>query len=138
MTRKYELEFDKYTEVDFVKDYYKEKSGIYFVYFGKVSEDKSYFYQEKLFYIGKTENSTERFYNHEKVNEWKQKAKGKDIYVKFAVAEEKELLRIEAALIYEIQPDGNEMCKKSFNYDSTEVEIKGIQGMNTIKAEKTE
>ena len=109
---KYELNFEELSEV-FPPNPCSE-SGIYCIFAASPSYDSLNL--KKLIYIGKAEDMKERFDDHEKIGDWKDKADNMKLYCSIAWLfgiGRKNLLRLEHEMIFMYQPIVNIKCKDS-------------------------
>lgn len=120
-----------------IQGYYRDESrekfpdfcGIYFVYRGTFIPHLKSVTLSELLYIGEAEDINKRLVNHEKRNDFLSKLqRDENLFYSFAdtnFLSENERLRVEAALIYELQPPLNIKSMVPFEYDHTIVRVTG-------------
>lgn len=114
---------------DSEKEKFTREQGIYCVYVGTVSNNKVT--PKKLIYIGETGDFRERHYDkeHEHYQDFLDECGfDEDIFYNYAVTTgftTEDRVRVQDALIYELQPSINTLSTESFNHPKTVVNIKG-------------
>ncbi len=97
-------------------------SGIYLVYRGVLSADRTRLNCHDIVYIGKSLNIRNRIVSHNKRNEFLQELQsGEVLFYSYAKVGYDDLDRIESALIYYKKPKLNEQEKYTFLYPSTTI-----------------
>jgi hypothetical protein len=126
MAKTIELVFDGYYKTKQLPLNKHECSGIYTVYTGESTGEKSCILR-KLLYIGESENvATRPGKEHENYEDWKtQLESGEILYYSFAEVDSRYRERAEAALIYHNKPICNGQGKKSFKYQETTITTSG-------------
>jgi len=128
MMKSYNLDFEGYWQ-DKAKSSLPEVAGIYVVYKGTLTE-KDTVSLDKIVYIGEAEdiNARHNDQEHEHYRDFVRECGGAD-HVWYSCAAvsggETERKRVEAALIFELQPKINTSDKDSFNYPTTVVNSTG-------------
>lgn len=114
---------------DSERDRFKREQGIYCVYVGK--QDEKTVTPRKLVYIGETGDFRDRHYDkeHEHHQDFLNECRdGEEVFYNYAITsgyEEKDRVRVQDALIFELQPSINTSSTESFNHPKTIVNVKG-------------
>ena len=114
---------------DTERNKFKREQGIYCVYVG--SQNNKTVTPRKLVYVGETGDFRDRHYDkeHEHYQDFLDECKdGEEIFYNYAVTTgftDTDRVRVQDALIYELQPSINTSSKETFNHPETIVNIKG-------------
>lgn len=113
---------------DEIRGRFPNVACVYFVYRGILNlEDKTCSLKE-LIYIGQTGDLNKRFSEHEKREDFLSLCeKGEMLFYTYAqiAGDENARKRIEATLIYELQPQLNQQAMESFAYQETKIIVEG-------------
>ncbi len=113
---------------DAIRDRFPDEAGIYFVYRGTLDPVRRWATLKELLYIGETDDMHIRHNDHDRRGDFLDKlSQGEMLFYTYALTDyvERDRMRIEAALIYELQPPLNTQSTVTFNYPPTRIEIKG-------------
>ena len=118
-----------------------EKTGIYCVYTCKYNSVEKTVSQLNLIYIGSSENVNNRVCTHDRLSEWEDYLKkGETLCYSYAQTEKKDMVHIEAALIFCHKPRFNDEYTKSYPYEDMKISISGkasgLQKLVQVSSEK--
>lgn len=135
MVKEYQLKFDRFYKEGKISNI-GQGYDIYRIHAGK-EEGSGDLSSNRVLYIGQSENVKERLADHEMWPKWKRHLKEDEIIL-VSVAKivplsgarvtEEDRERVEAALIYEYQPELNDRKTKNFPYDKTTIHATYVGG----------
>ena len=123
----YSLLFQGYYRDEFRK-LFPNSSGIYCVYRGIYNSQTRFVTLMELLYIGETENLHQRHNEHDRRTDFlNQLREGEILIYTYALFDgsEYDRKRLEATMVYEIQPLLNTRQTNGFNYPPTEIILSG-------------
>lgn len=123
----YSLLFQGYYR-DEIRRLFPSSAGIYCVYRGVYNPQSRCITLMELLYIGETNNLHQRHNEHDRRTDFLEQLEHGEILV-YTYAPfnggENDRRRLEAALVYEMQPPLNEKLVNGFNYPPTEIILSG-------------
>lgn len=119
--RTFNLNFEG-SYLDDKRYYMPEYAGVYLVYRGTLTDDGKALICKELIYIGQATNIRSRLENHDRREDFLQRADNdEEIFYSCAKCNTNDLDRIENALIYHVQPPLNRNGVFSFPYPDTRI-----------------